>query len=83
VPLLYAFTAWRLGHGWRLEADVDAFPAPGGGGLLDTSGRGVWSMTPHTSVFVGVRYEAGGAVQDTIYTLLHQRSALAGVRFTF
>lgn len=83
VPLLYAFASWRVGHGWRLEVDVDAFPAPGGGGLLDTSGRAVWSLTPRSALFIGLRYEAGGAQDKTIYTFFHQRSALAGVRFTF
>jgi hypothetical protein len=83
VPLFYAFAARRLGHGWQLEADVDAFPAPGGGGLLDTSARAVWSLTPRSALFIGVRYEVGGAEDDSIYTFLHQRSALAGVRFAF
>ena len=83
VPLLYAFSARRLSRTLRAEADLDAFPAPGGGGLLDVSGRAVWDLAPRASVFLGVRYEAGGAVQDSIYTFFHQRSALAGVRFAF
>jgi hypothetical protein len=43
----------------------------------------VWSLTPRSALFIGVRYEVGGAEDDSIYTFLHQRSALAGVRFTF
>jgi hypothetical protein len=83
VPLLYASAVCRLRDRWHLEADMDAFPAPGGGGLLDTSGRVVWSLTPHSAVFIGLRYEFGGAEDDSIYTFLHQRSALAGFRVTF
>jgi hypothetical protein len=83
IPLLYAYSAWRLTNDWRVESDLHAFPAPGGGGLLDTSTRVVWSASPHASLFVGIRYEAGGATQDTFFDFFHQRSALAGVRFDF
>lgn len=60
VPLLYAYSAWRLTNEWRVESDLDAFPAPGGGGLLDSSARMVWSGSQHASLFLGIRYEAGG-----------------------
>ena len=83
VPLLYAYSAWRLTDDWRVESDLDAFPAPGGGGLLDTSARIVWSASRHASLFLGIRYEAGGATGDTFVDFFHQRSALAGVRFDF
>jgi hypothetical protein len=83
VPLLYAYSAWRLTDAWRVESDLDGFPAPGGGGLIDTSARAVWAASPHASVFLGLRYQAGGATQDTFFNCLHQRSALAGVRFYF
>jgi hypothetical protein len=87
IPLLYAYAyayaAWRLNAAWRAESDVDTFPAPGGGGLLDTSARVVWSASPHASLFLGLRYEAGGATGDTFFDFFHQRSALAGVRFDF
>jgi hypothetical protein len=83
VPLLYAYSAWRLSDAWRVESDLDAFPAPGGGGLLDTSARAVWSASRHASLFLGIRYEAGGATGDTFFNFFHQRSALAGVRFEF
>jgi len=80
---LYAYSAWRLNDEWRVDADLDGFPAPGGGGLVDVSARVVWLASHHASVFLGVRYEAGGATGDTFYNCLHQRSALAGVRLTF
>jgi hypothetical protein len=83
VPLLYAYSAWRLTDEWHVESDLDAFPAPGGGGLLDTSARVVWSASHHASLFLGIRYEAGGATGDTFFNFFHQRSALAGVRFVF
>jgi hypothetical protein len=83
VPLLYAYSAWRLTNEWRVESDLDSFPAPGGGGLLDTSARVVWSASQHASLFLGVRYQAGGATGDTFFNFFHQRSALAGVRFDF
>jgi len=83
VPLLYADSAWRLTNEWRVESDLDGFPAPGGGGLIDTSARVVWVAHYHASVFLGIRYQAGGATQDTFFNCLHQRSALAGVRFDF
>jgi hypothetical protein len=83
VPLSYAYSAWRLTNEWRVESDLDGFPAPGGGGLLDTSARVVWLATHHASVFLGIRYQAGGATQNTFFNCLHQRSALAGVRFDF
>jgi hypothetical protein len=83
VPLLYAYSAWHLTDEWRVEFDLDGFPAPGGGGLLDTSARAVWLASRHASVFLGIRYEAGGATSDTFYNCLHQRSALAGVRLGF
>jgi hypothetical protein len=81
--LSYAYSAWRLTNEWRVESDLDGFPAPGGGGLLDTSARVVWLATHHASVFLGIRYQAGGATQNTFFNCLHQRSALAGVRFDF
>jgi hypothetical protein len=83
VPLLYAYSAWRLNHEWRVESDLDGFPAPGGGGLIDTSARVVWLASRHASVFLGIRYEAGGATSDTFYNCLHQRSVLAGARWVF
>jgi hypothetical protein len=83
VPLLYAYSAWRLANRWRVEVDLDGFPAPGGGGLIDTSARVVWVASHHASVFLGLRYQAGGATQDTFFNCLHERSALAGVRFDF
>jgi hypothetical protein len=83
VPLLYAYSAWRLTNEWRVESDLDGFPAPGGGGLIDTAARVVWVASHHSSVFLGIRYQAGGATQDTFFNCLHQRSALAGVRFDF
>jgi hypothetical protein len=83
IPLLYAYSAWRLNNEWRVESDLDGFPAPGGGGLIDTSARVVWVAPHHTSVFLGLRYQAGGATQDTFFNCLHQRSALAGVRSDF
>jgi len=83
VPLLYAYSGWRLTDEWRVESDLDGFPAPGGGGLADTSARLVWLASHHASVFLGIRYEAGGATSDTFYNCLHQRSALAGVRLIF
>ncbi len=45
VPLLYAYAAWRMTDEWRVESDLDTFPAPGGGGLLDTSARVAWSAS--------------------------------------
>jgi hypothetical protein len=83
LPLLYADSTWRLNNEWRVESDLDAFPAPGGGGLLDTSARVVWSAFQHASLFLGIRYEAGGATGDTFFDFFHQRSALAGMRFDF
>jgi len=83
VPLLYAYSAWGPADAWRVESDLDGFPAPGGGGLIDTSARVVWLASRHASVFLGIRYQAGGATQDTFFNCLHQRSALAGVRFEF
>jgi hypothetical protein len=83
VPLLYAYSAWRLTDAWRFESDLDGFPAPGGGGLIDTSARLVWLAPQHASVFLGIRYQAGGATQDTFFNFLHQRSAVAGLRFDF
>jgi hypothetical protein len=68
---------------WWVESDLDSFPAPGGGGLLDTSARVVWSAFQHASMFLGIRYEAGGATGNTFFDFFHQRSALAGVRFDF
>jgi hypothetical protein len=83
VPLLYAYSAWRLTDEWQVDFDVDTFPAPGGGGLLDTSARVVWSASHHAALFLGIRYQAGGATGDTFFDFFHQRSALAGVRFDF
>ncbi len=83
VPLLYAYSAWRLTDQWRVESDLDGFPAPGGGGLLDTSVRVVWSESGRAALFLGIRYEAGGATGDTFFDFFHQRSALAGVRLPF
>jgi len=83
VPLFYAYSARRLNDDWRVESDLDGFPAPGGGGLLDTSARVVWSASHHASLFLGIRYEAGGATGDTFFDFFHQRSALAGLRFDF
>jgi hypothetical protein len=83
VPLLYAYSAWRLTKEWRVESDLYGFPAPGGGGLIDTSARVMWATSRDAAVFIGLRYQAGGATQDTFFNCLHQRSALAGVRFDF
>jgi len=83
VPLLYAYSALRLTKEWCVESDLDGFPAPGGGGLLDTSARLVWLAFQHASMFLGIRYEAGGATGNTFFDFFHQRSALAGVRFDF
>jgi len=67
VPLLYAYSVWRVSNEWRVESDLDSFPAPGGGGLLDTSARMVWCASRHASLFLGIRYEAGGATGDTFF----------------
>jgi hypothetical protein len=83
VPLLYAYSAWRLSDNWRVASDLNGFPAPGGGGLVDTSARVVWLAFHHASFFLGIRYEAGGATSNTFYNCLHQRSALAGLRWDF
>jgi hypothetical protein len=80
VPLAYGSAAWRISKTMRLESDVNAFPAPGGGGLLDFSSRVIWTPERGTGLFVGVRYLTGGAVDNSIYNFLHQRQALAGVR---
>jgi len=83
VPLLYAAVAERLSPHVTWEADLNTFPAPGGGGLLDTSARLVWAVSSRAAVFAGVRYLAGGASGDSAYDFLHTRSGLAGVRVTF
>jgi len=68
---------------WRVESDLDGFPAPGGGGLLDTSARVVWAASHHASMSLGIRYQTGEATQDTFFNCVHQRTALAGLRFDF
>jgi hypothetical protein len=80
VPLAYGFGAWHFSKKVRLEGDIEAFPAPGGGGLLDASSKLVVTPGETTSLFLGVRYVTGGAVDNSIYNFLHQRSALAGIR---
>jgi hypothetical protein len=83
VPLAYASAAWRVAAQWSLHADIDGFPAPGGGGLLDTSARITWAPRRDLAVSLGIRYEAGGARGDTFFNFLHQRSALASVAWSF
>lgn len=83
VPLAFAGARRALGAHFALEADVEGFPAPGGGGLLDTSARLLWSPSPAVQGYAGVRYLAGGATQDTIFTFLHVRTAVVGLRVPF
>lgn len=82
VPLAFASVRRAYGDSFAWEADLETFPAPGGGGLLDTSGRAVWSPTgaQGPAFYTGVRYLAGGATQDSVFNFLHVRTALIGVR---
>lgn len=80
VPLAFGSARMAVAGHWAIEADMEAFPAPGGGGLLDTSTRIVWAPATHHSLYAGVRYTAGGATQDTFFDFIHVTTALIGVR---
>jgi hypothetical protein len=83
VPLAYGLVSWRAADTVRVEGDIQGFPAPGGGGLLDVSGRVVWTPRRDAGLFVGARYLTGGAVGNDFYNFLHQRSLLTGIRIGF
>lgn len=83
VPLLYVAASRPVFEGMRLIADFDAFPAPGGGGLFDGSVRLEWALTPAYGLTAGVRYQAGAAVDPTIYNSLRQTNAVVGLTSRF
>lgn len=83
VPLLYVSGSKDLGGRWRLAGDVDAFPAPGGGGLFDGALKVVYGVSNNVEVNAGGRYEFGGATGSSFYNFLRDRSVVAGVNVRF
>jgi hypothetical protein len=83
VPLFYASMVGKLGQDWRLLGEIDAFPAPGGGGLYDGSLKLTYNLTRDFALTLGARYEAGGATDPEIYNSLRLWSATVGVSYSF
>lgn len=83
VPLLYASVARTLAPHWRLAASLDAFPAPGGGGLFDGSVTLGFNLTRNATLYAGGRYVSGGAAGAAFYDYLRQRALVAGVSIGF
>jgi len=83
VPLLYFSGSKDLGGGWRLAGDLDAFPAPGGGGLFDGALKVAYGITPNVDVNAGGRYQVGGATSSAFYNYLRDRAAVVGVKVRF
>jgi hypothetical protein len=83
IPLLYLGMTRTLGSGWKVLGEVDAFPAPGGGGLFDGSLKLAYSVSKTVALTAGARYEFGGATDSTFYNSLRIWSATAGVTMSF
>jgi len=83
VPLLYVSGSKDLGGRWRLAGDVDAFPAPGGGGLFDGALKVAYGVSNNVEVNAGGRYEFGGATGSAFYNFLRDRAVVAGVNVRF
>jgi hypothetical protein len=83
VPLFYASMVGKLGQDWRLLGEIDAFPAPGGGGLYDGSLKLAYNLSRDFALTLGARYQAGGATDPEIYNSLRLWSATAGVSYSF
>lgn len=83
VPLLYFSAAVHPAAGWELGAQFDAFPAPGGGGLIDASLLASYALTRGFALTAGGRYVDGGATSPDFYNHLRQRVAVAGIRVRF
>ncbi len=83
VPLLYVSASKALGTQWRIRGEVDAFPAPGGGGLFDGSLKVARDLTRDVELTAGVRYQFGGASGQDFYNFLRQWSGVAGVNMRF
>jgi hypothetical protein len=83
VPLLFVAARRTFAPGWTFEAEADAFPAPGGGGLFDGTARLRWQATRTVSVAAGVRHIEGGAVDPEFYNYLRSTAATVSVRVGF
>jgi len=83
VPLLYFSATKDFGGGWRLAGDLDAFPAPGGGGLFDGAMKVAYGLTTKVEVNAGGRYQVGGATSSAFYNYLRERAAVVGVTLRF
>lgn len=83
VPLLYFRAQRELAHGWKLAGEMDAFPAPGGGGLFDGAVKLMYRIAPHANLSIGTRYQFGGASQKDFYNFLRQWSGVASVEVRF
>jgi len=83
VPLLYFSGSKDLGGDWRIAGDLDAFPAPGGGGLFDGALKVAYGVTTNVEVNAGGRYQVGGATSPAFYNYLRERAAVVGVNMRF
>jgi len=83
VPLLYFSGSKDLGGRWRIAGDLDAFPAPGGGGLFDGALKLSYSVMRNVDVNAGGRYQVGGATSTAYYNYLRDRAAVLGVNLQF
>jgi hypothetical protein len=63
--------------------DLDAFPAPGGGGLLDGAVKLACQLSKNAELNVGGRYEVGGATSSYFYNHLREQIAIVGVSVQF
>jgi hypothetical protein len=79
VPLVYASARRELTPNWLLEADADAFPAPGGGGLFDGAARIAWLASPTLRWWIGGRYQVGGAQDPSFFNALRQSAWTMGL----
>jgi len=82
VPLVYAGATVRLSERLALDLESDALGASQGR-AIDVSLRGVYSLSPATSVFAGGRVLDGGADNDEVYSFATFWYGLVGVGFRF
>ena len=82
VPLLWLSASRRLGSAWSVSAEADAFPAPGGGGLVDALVKLQWEPDARWSLWSGWRYQAGGAEDRNFYNAIRQQAWVLGLRLT-
>ena len=83
VPLLYFSGSKDLGGRWRLAGDLDAFPAPGGGGLFDGALKLSYAVMMNVELNAGGRYQVGGATGNAYYNYLRDRAAVVGLNVRF